>query len=72
MYQRLTSHKQHLALFLHRFHILFVVFVYNVDRLFHITEDEVAVAVICLASIISISLECRCREYQMFVHVACP
>ena len=44
-----TSHKEHFALFLNCPHVLFIiVLVYYVDSFFDLTEDEVAMAVICL------------------------
>ena len=49
--QQLTSHKQHLALLLHRAHLAIaalVLFIDSVNRLFHLAEHQVAMAVVCL------------------------
>ena len=46
-----TSHKQHLALLLHRPHLAvaaLVLLVNRVDRLFNLAEHQVAMAVVCL------------------------
>lgn len=45
-----TSHKQHLASLLHSLHIILILVVYNVNRLFYVAEHEVAMAVVCLRS----------------------
>ena len=55
---QLTSHKQHLALLLHRAHLAIaalVLFVDSVNRLFHLAEHQVAMAVVCLVASIPVS-----------------